>query len=138
MPFSPAAIQGQPSNKGYLVPGGISQSISTLVSLLQEVNASCPMLVTFSGIVTPVRLLHSANALTPIVVTLSGIIISVRLLHSKNALSPIPVTPSPIFTLFTLLLFEALLLIQPVIPAFDLIVSFPVALSRLQPTSVPI
>ena len=40
-------------------------------------NASYPILVTLSGIVTLVRLVHPKNALYPILVTLSGIVYSV-------------------------------------------------------------
>ena len=63
-----------------------------VVKLLQSLNASSPIKVTFSGIETEVKLLQNMNAHPPIEVTLLGIETEVKLLHSKNAASPIEVT----------------------------------------------
>jgi hypothetical protein len=46
----------------------------TLLRLVQEKNASSPMLVTLLGIETPVRLEQSKNAASEILVTPLGIV----------------------------------------------------------------
>ena len=45
-----------------------------LVSLVQDLNALLPMLVTLEGIVTLVSWVHLQNALPPMLVTLDGIV----------------------------------------------------------------
>ena len=86
-------------------------------------NASSPMLVTLSGIVTLVREKQFSKASSPMLVTLSGIVMSVREEHQENARSPMLVTPFGIVidlipSSFTpVMVFPFLLTINPALSA---------------------
>ena len=61
-----------------LLYAGLLGSTVMLVRLVQELNASAPMLVTLWGIVTVVRPLQPRNARHPMLLTLLGIVMLVR------------------------------------------------------------
>src|SRR6266436_4558678 len=84
-----------------LIYAGLSASTVIPKRLVQEENATSPMLVTLLGMVTLVRPVPE-NATAPMFVTLLGIFTLVRLGQSKNVSSPMLVTLVGIVTLVRL------------------------------------
>ena len=88
---------GHPSNASNPILVTLS-GIITDVRPLQPENVLSQMNITPFGIVTDIRLLQSRNASSPMRVTLSGIVTDIRRVQSRNAYAPMRVTLSGIVT----------------------------------------
>lgn len=115
--------------------------ISIVCKFTHLAKAYLPIVSTPFGIVTACKFVHLAKAYSFITLTLSGIVTAVRSPQPSNALYPTLVIPSSITTsvMRSLRCSQGLsrAKFHPSITLVPLITSFPVAVSKLQTTSLP-